>query len=426
MIICLPQKDEHIAGHIGRLAKLNGVDINSFIKTITAPGRDTSDNRFEPLDIYQRICALIGIPQEEYLKNHTMLPIRRFSAFDFDSATSFSSPPLVRQINTIIRLHDPAFFCPKCAEDDYQKMGFSTWKRIHKVIGINRCLTHGDLLYKATAHSPYSIQPHAFMAINEYQLVTDEYYYQHASVWRYGIFSKMMLDTPHRFSRKQIRGGMRHPLTEKNISIVASKTRLLLSEHILNQYPFSWLEKYFPTIAAIKRGSFSVIIDGTAAGMQKLAGENYAITLSYLFDDHTHSIKSIISPEPIKPRMTTKTLMNNDDVINLWLEHGGHIKKTSLSTGLSEIMIFRIYRKFGFPKRQGSQADDISKLRAFLKNARKEVISDWLSENIRIYQAAERSYALLSVHQLAPIPKDYEQKATPHRNEHSNREIAVV
>lgn len=420
MIICLPQKDEHIAGHIGRLAKLNGVDINSLIKTLTAPGRDTSENRLEPLDIYQRICALIGMPQEEYLKYHTMLPIKRFSAFDSDSAKSFSTPPLVRQINTILRLHDPAFFCPKCAEDDFQKMGFSTWKRIHKVTGINRCLIHGGLLYKATSHSPHSNQPHTFMATKEYQPVTDEYCYQHESVWRYGKFSKMMLDSPKRFSRKQIMRGMRYCLTEKDICSRASETRSLLSEHILDKFPSTWLEKYFPNIASIKRGIFSVSIDGAAASIKGVPGENYAITLSYLFDDHAHAIHSISSPK------LPKNILTNDDIIDMWLKQDGLLAESAASYKLSIATVAEQFRRIGLPKRTGSHTDDISKLRAFLLHAKREVVYEWLSKNIRIYEALDKPCSRLPVHQLASIPIDYEQKATPHGHDQSNRELAAI
>lgn len=387
MIICQPQEDELITSHLSRLAHLNGMGFDRFITRLTSSGRENKKHSSQSLEIYQRISALVGLSPEEYLRRHTMAPIERFAANSEEQVHNFELPTPHRQRDTLLRLNSPAYFCRECASSEVEDRGFSTWKRIHQITGVEWCLIHGIQLHSVKGLDAILMQPHMIILERSFACHADESWKENSSVIKYASFCLSMLKNPSRFHRKEISKIMLPHHSEKGLITKPNSVGKRLSDLVKEHYPISWLAKHYPSIATKAPNNHCATIDTIVSSVKGIPGESYAISLSLLFNDHTDAIAHIKSPL-IKPRLLRLT---TSQMINLWLNNMGNVSAIAESLGRSYAHTALVFRSRGFPSCHLATNEQVEEVAHFFRTSPTDTIDLWLFANKQRFDQLEKN-----------------------------------
>lgn len=98
-----------------------------------------------------------GLSHRDFIEHHTLFP------YQWAVWNARQLPRWGRQIRSAIWApRNGAWFCPKCALEDKASRGYSYWRRVHQLAGVNRCPYHRDTaLQVLNSWPPFDQQPHA-------------------------------------------------------------------------------------------------------------------------------------------------------------------------------------------------------------------------------------------------------------------------
>jgi len=124
------------------MARLNGLSIDHFERFFRS-----RDDALPGNALLAGLERALGMSVTDFACRHTLLPF--YCAVSQQSTVvsggfRSASPDLLR-VNAN-RKHLFARFCPLCALCDQASFGFSYWRRIHQLPGIERCIEHGGPL----------------------------------------------------------------------------------------------------------------------------------------------------------------------------------------------------------------------------------------------------------------------------------------
>ena len=150
-----PAPDEFVLSHLGRFRAWH--DIRNRRAALRQIRELVSKETGLPpgAPVPYAAAAMAGLPADQYVQLHTMLPFMRFAA----ASHALQAPgSLSASLVTKGGCETPrtsAYLCPACVEEDLVR-GYSYWRREHQLPGRFWCTSHGTVrLLKAVALEPF-------------------------------------------------------------------------------------------------------------------------------------------------------------------------------------------------------------------------------------------------------------------------------
>lgn len=369
MILVYPMPDEFMPGHIARFAYINGFrSASTFITELTSHSREACKNG-DPLEIYQRFCSLLKIDSNNYLGKHTMLPIERMAALEESMVDSYEKPRITHHRSTLMKLNDKAFFCAKCAEEDVIQYGFSYWRRIHQIYGVNWCIHHGTdyPLSHVPGFDGYEGQPHSILDAEKTILDGNNC---SEFISRYGKISSHILTASIRYDRRHLARVINTRIISSGFVISQHSEKLRISDICRDFLPADWLCTYFRPIHIGWRLKYCPSIDAVSFSIKGISGYSYILALSVVFNDEFSAVKALDTEFCSALQVIQKCKIDNtNNIIKLYFELQGNPVHISKKTGCSTPIVYTVLKKTGLPSLSFVDGPLKNQLLNFLKSA---------------------------------------------------------
>lgn len=349
MILVYPMSDEFMPGHIARFAYINGFrSASTFITELTSHSREACNNG-DPLEIYQRFCSLLKIDSNNYLGKHTMLPIERMAALEETMIDSYEKPRITHHRSALLKLNDKAFFCAKCAEEDVIQHGFSYWRRIHQIHGVNWCIQHGSNypLSYVPGLDGYERQPHSIFDAEKTILDGSNC---NELILRYSEISAHILTTSIRYHRRHLASVINTRIISLGFVISQHSEKLRISDFCRDLLPADWLSAYFRSIHSGQHLKYCPSIDAVSFSMQGISGYSYILALSVIFNDKLTTVKALETKfESALQIAYQEKIDKTDHIIRLYFELGGNHSLILKTTSYSSPVVYKTLKCAGLP-----------------------------------------------------------------------------
>jgi hypothetical protein len=283
-----PMPDELGLAHAGRIVYWNG--LSGFLdlrrRTLGTAGRYPKGAEFTQqfVDTAKRL----SIDPEQYLIRHSMLPFHLAYSAHHDQNQTYR--PLT---NKWLKPADglisqAARFCCNCAEEDMKILGFSYWKRVHQLPGVDTCTKHGNPLHRTLDVSALLRTPSFYL---DNIVVPEESNpgANHPAICRYRQFALQMLGQHQRILATDLRRCIKTRCSALGISrsLKGKKRTASLSLLVRSNFPEDWLKKHYPKLLLDHYQGRDLCIDAAFLG-QGAPGYVIAMILAALFDNVDH------------------------------------------------------------------------------------------------------------------------------------------
>lgn len=156
-----PGADELCLGYEGRLVLTGGhASVEGMYKDLHNGASDRVSEARTPPKL-ALLAAAAEMAPDKFARWHSMLGALRISARSgldlvHGSPESFS----ILKRSGMLTPRRGAFCCQACIEDDMQRTHTSWFHRVHHLVGVDRCPTHGVYLWAVEHAAPFSTVPH--------------------------------------------------------------------------------------------------------------------------------------------------------------------------------------------------------------------------------------------------------------------------
>ncbi|WP_295994962.1 TniQ family protein [Rugamonas sp.] len=253
--IPIPLKDELAAGILERFAQVNG--ITSVELAIKLLRNSATDKRHQPpIWLLANAC---GLEQNIFTSRHSMLPVM------YPISNYHGRPHESKQKQTIARRGFGTAltkfrWCIECSKLDLGFRGFSHLRRWHQIDGVHWCIEHRIPLSQSVKTA---VQPASFISKRAEGIVlNDEEEISNPALLRLEriLLNWLQRDRPlHLQTWSQVIGERCRIL---GLRVGEIGKRHVASDWIAEQFPDSWLSKYFPEILTKSPQSYVRKIDG--------------------------------------------------------------------------------------------------------------------------------------------------------------------
>lgn len=377
MLLALsPLPEEIDRGYLGRVMRMNGyrnlAGLSDAITELyqvekTAYGRSWND----------LLCRVSEMPSEKFTQRHTTLPLRRgITSYFPEVVHGGAARPVITAKNTVQGNYAAAFFCDQCAQEDIAFHGMSYWRRDHQTQGQLWCAKHAvplsctvepDAMLCSPAQAVSKARPIPLTIVQEAQ--------ENAFVQRYLELVAAMYERVAPLDVCKIAPVLRDRAKLRGFQANAGPVRAaLISDHIRNVYPSSWLERVFPELTHKSHGVFLPQIDG-ALYMRKSSSSTvaYLLVLAALFDTADEAVTSLQASHSVAlvstvlQRHVQHVLPADDELIKRYISARGDISSIVQLWELPKRSIHKRLLELGLPNLEGEPGQAAS-LRAGLQS----------------------------------------------------------
>ncbi len=256
--------DELVSGFIGRFNNLNALNSsNQIIKLLCKEQRLEST---EP-PIYA-LSNLLSIDRDKFCADHSMIGIKR------PMSSLVGTNAEKKRYRSILKLYgltlgrSYAYACPMCIASDKKLFGFSYWRRLHQLRGINWCHEHKTPLLTFPLKALY-FQPETKNAIgSDVNLpFTDREYILNSALHRLFIIQSMWLNSSTPIHTRAWSTVIQAQCKKLGLRSGGPGKRPAISDYVVTQLPYSWGIKHFSEI--YKKQSLEHIRKFDGAGKDK-------------------------------------------------------------------------------------------------------------------------------------------------------------
>ena len=142
-------------------------------------------------------------------------------------------------------------FCAQCAVDDYDRWGFSYWRRIHQFPGVDVCSIHrvglsvANVDYENPYDNPLAFPHERLRSITTVSSVIAARLVDHPIVSLFAVIAEGLLRRHGPMNRHMAECTLRFRCREIAFSNGKTPWYLTLRDHILRQLPKQWLKAHF-------------------------------------------------------------------------------------------------------------------------------------------------------------------------------------
>jgi hypothetical protein len=261
---------------------------------------------------HRNIARLIGMDPAEYVRSHTLVPFARIVKPSDAELTDFDELEARRRQknNSAFVYRTAAYFCPECAAEERLKYGFSYWKRILQIPGINCCPEHaiplaGIVDSNAFNKTPDSWRSNAIAVPQKLAKLGRE-----SIVQRYAMIAKIFLETDVRVTLAVASKCISDRVRAIRFSMWEWQNEAFLSDYIRQSYPLIWLEESYPDLLRSVKSKIFRPIDATSR-IEICRGQAYAMVLAALFDDAEEAAECFMNQSKTVPERAMASSARN-------------------------------------------------------------------------------------------------------------------
>ncbi|HJV87898.1 MAG TPA: TniQ family protein [Noviherbaspirillum sp.] len=390
MIVAHPRVEEYTAGHIGRLRILNGAA--SSVELIRNLDRRyaTERKKWHPTPVHRLIANLLQEDPEEYVKRHSLLPFDRLAYFDRDTVEDFNVAASARPRTTLWPLRKYAHFCPLCIEQDHAVLGFSYWRRIHQIPGIDRCDQHHIPLSFVTRNTAFDLPPDAWRA--QAHVINDDranLVNENPMVNGYSEIVRRLLADPRRVSRFSASVVVRELAVDHGLRVGTLGVHPTLSDFMKAHLPASWVYELYPAMLEREEGKYFWPIDGACLS-QPVSGQTYAVALALLAKNPEEALKRLFAHPDEMPTVEEKRVAQNTSrrrvYLRAYIEHQGNHAAMARALQIDVAGLNVRLRKLGLPSLHFLDGQSRSCVLNFFRSASVESVQAWAEKMRQLLQ----------------------------------------
>lgn len=390
MLVAHPRVEEYAAGHIGRLRILNGAESSVELLKILDRRNTKERKKWHPAPVHRLIANLLQEDPGEYVKRHSLLPFDRLAYFDKNRAEDFDVAASARPRTVLWPLRRHALFCRLCVEQDQAVLGFSYWRRIHQIPGIDRCDQHDIPLSVVTRNNAFDMPPEAWIS-QAYAIDGDRAMLMKENPFlsRYSEIARRLLTEPRRVSRFAASVTVRELAVEHGLRVGNRGVRPTLSDFMKRHLPTSWLCELYPALLEKEGGKYLWPIDG-ACTSQLVSGQTYAVALAVLEENPEEALSRFFANSDGKPTVDEKKAAQNASrrkvYLRAYIEHQGNHTAMARALQIDLAGLNVRMRKLGLPSLHFLDGQSRSCVLNFLRSASAECVHAWAEKMRQLLQ----------------------------------------
>lgn len=378
LVAAAPLPDEFIAGHIGRLAQLNGSSsLEHFILRLTARGPEESIS-FSPLQIFQRAAKLSGLDENAYLARHTLCPLEHLCAPTEDRAKSYTQESHLRQRTRLLRLHQPAGLCTTCVEEDIAVHGFSYWRRTHQIQGIDWCPAHRQPLQRVIKSAPFSVCPSNWLRHQDFLTRAPIDSTDNSVIHAYEDIALWLLAAERRTTKARVGALLSHGVEAHQLRAGMKGKGPRISDLAREKTSDRWLKLHFPKIADGAAHTYCPAIDAALFGTS-CSPYSVILALSVLgLAERPLLSRALLDGQAIIRARDQRDIQLRDRALDAYLCSGGSYEKARRLMGIANSSAFCLYQRLGLPSLSRADPEAAAQIICFLRTASGEERDRWM------------------------------------------------
>lgn len=308
MIISIPiaLPDEHALGILGRLARQNGLTSrNQMIRALRANSTDQGN-----VPLLWLIGEAIGKSKFKIETEHSMLPAHFPMNRYFDNPESSAKRARLVGYRGLLPANTMCW-CPSCRDIDTTAHGFSYWRRLHQLPGIDWCRKH----LRPTIQTPIKMaffvpghkNTHGPFSVSNVEMESEIH---DPVIVRLEKILASWLQLPVPYPIAAWAKVVSEACQKVNLRIGEIGKRPVVSDLIREQFPQSWLLRYMPEVVDKKPATYIRKIDG-ATQDKHLAypALTCATILAVLFDNAEDALAALKCADKVPNQFTDTTQM---------------------------------------------------------------------------------------------------------------------
>lgn len=289
MYLAAPMPNELSEAYEGRLALLNGIGVKSAFERRLTQEVEVQGARLRRLSRLNQLARFAGMPLQNYVKQHTLLPAiefavvgdRTFTGGDLEQPTQKG-----RRARASLTQRTEAYLCPQCVKEDLDHWHFSWYRRQHHLVGVDWCAVHGVVLHQITAEDPYSMPPDSRMALGQTKELPApaQRLPKDGSLARYVEVINAVLDKDIPYGAAELNQLLAERATALGMRVSQKGRKPLFSDLVQQHFPAPWLNRVLPQMEQKVANQFLVGVDNVLKFRYFAYGApTYAILMAILF-----------------------------------------------------------------------------------------------------------------------------------------------
>ncbi len=195
------------------------------------------------------LAAGSGLDSASYIKEHGWLAYSGIVHYPGELRSPLYSEWCSKGLRTDFGLgpfDSRYYFCRQCVEEDLDVRGFSYWRRIHQVLGVDRCARHRIRLSATDIDSERLLLPHMYLgeetnANAELAACSAD----HPAIGRYERIAAGLLKRDRSTSQEVAWRVFDERCQELDLLREGVRTTAALRERIVSEFPAGWLNQHF-------------------------------------------------------------------------------------------------------------------------------------------------------------------------------------
>ncbi len=249
MILVQAMPDELSAAHAGRFGRLNRLPGHKVHLVLRAVLR-ADGHEVDGLTMVELLALASGMSSIAYAQAHSMIPALRVATKGdvIRPHGHREDRSYTKRLGTMAP-KEGGFVCLKCLKRDLERFGFSWFRRVHHLIGVDWCINHGDALWQVATSDPFSALPHVLKArgqLRELDACAHSLDEADPFLQRYVTISASLLTLAQPIPTTQLHRPIRERATGLGLRRSMLGKQPPLSDRVRDLAPKRWMQAHVP------------------------------------------------------------------------------------------------------------------------------------------------------------------------------------
>lgn len=365
----LPLPDELARSYLGSIVRINGFrkpeDLEAYLDGVAPANRlrGRSPSQLE------RLSNVTGIDLPDFVRQHTMLPLRRAITGHHSALEHGSKSRPTLTLWAMQALREGIYLCPDCVVEDTEFHGRSYWRREHQIPGVFWCLKHLCALRFCRDEAALLAAPSTQLGTS---ITPDRKWVagllREGAVRRYVEICSAFLDTSKPFDAREVRRVLQRRsnlLGYRSLHAVAvgSRARPSLAEGVRRLFPIHWLQWVMPALTQATEDGAARLVDSAVWQAGSASCITYALVCSTLFESADEALGALSESKLTVSggRATSREPdFDSAQLMALYVGNDGNFNRISVATGLKYRRIAAGMLKAGLPSLRTAHGKNLS------------------------------------------------------------------
>lgn len=358
MILVQAMPDELSAAHAGRFGSLNRSPPHKVHLTLRA-ALMADGHEVDGLTMVEMLAFASGMPSIAYAQAHSMIPVLRVATKgDVIRPHGHSEDRSYTKRLGTMAPREGGFVCLKCLKSDLEGFGFSWFRRVHHLIGVDWCIDHRDPLWQVTASNPFFALPHVWKArgqLREVDACVQSLDAANPFLQRYVAIAASMLTLVQPIPTTQLHRPIRERATGLGLRRSMVGKQPPLSDRVRDLAPKRWMQAHLPGLHEKPDFAYMSRIDDQLFSLTPAAGDSYALAMAALFPSADEAIEALFASSQDLP--STESSYSRIRGVQFWhgeawqhyTRHRGDHREIAESIGVSVSYVTQRLLNLGLP-----------------------------------------------------------------------------